>query len=101
VAVSLRPPPQTPTLHPPTPRYIVDRGDQELWDKVLSDDNTTRRQLIDQVGATLAVLLQPAIDTCSTAQHSRCPSAQHSSKVSVCTALSQQCLKAVVNVHAS
>jgi hypothetical protein len=31
-------------------RYIVDRGDQELWDKVLSDENTTRRQLIDQVG---------------------------------------------------
>ncbi len=31
-------------------RYIVDRGDQELWDKVLSDENTFRRQLIDQVG---------------------------------------------------
>jgi hypothetical protein len=30
-------------------RYIVDRGDQELWDKVLADENTTRRQLIDQV----------------------------------------------------
>lgn len=30
-------------------RYIVDRGDQELWDKVLSDDNKFRRQLIDQV----------------------------------------------------
>lgn len=33
-------------------RYIVDRGDQELWDKVLGDDNTFRRQLIDQVVST-------------------------------------------------
>lgn len=33
-------------------RYIVDRGDQELWDKVLDDDNTFRRQLIDQVVST-------------------------------------------------
>lgn len=33
-------------------RYIVDRGDQELWDKVLADDNKARRQLIDQVGRT-------------------------------------------------
>lgn len=33
-------------------RYIVDRGDQELWDKVLADDNKARRQLIDQVVST-------------------------------------------------
>lgn len=31
-------------------RYIVDRGDMELWDKVLDDENSYRRQLIDQVG---------------------------------------------------
>jgi clathrin heavy chain len=30
-------------------RYIVDRGDQPLWDKVLGEENTFRRQLIDQV----------------------------------------------------
>lgn len=33
-------------------RYIVDRGDQPLWDKVLGEENTFRRQLIDQVVST-------------------------------------------------
>jgi hypothetical protein len=33
-------------------RYIVDRCDAELWDKVLSTENTFRRQLIDQVVST-------------------------------------------------
>jgi len=32
-------------------RYIVDRGDGDLWDKVLDDSNSFRRQLIDQVGS--------------------------------------------------
>lgn len=30
----------------------MDRGDAGLWDKVLSDENTFRRQLIDQVVST-------------------------------------------------
>jgi clathrin heavy chain len=33
-------------------RYIVDRCDSELWDKVLDTENTFRRQLIDQVVST-------------------------------------------------
>eukprot|EP00879_Flechtneria_rotunda_P000465 GHRR01000566.1.p1 GENE.GHRR01000566.1~~GHRR01000566.1.p1 ORF type:complete len:1351 (+),score=578.78 GHRR01000566.1:197-4249(+) len=33
-------------------RYIVDRGDAVLWDKVLDDSNSFRRQLIDQVVST-------------------------------------------------
>jgi len=33
-------------------RYIVDRGDGELWAKVLGDDNAFRRQLVDQVNAS-------------------------------------------------
>eukprot|EP00775_Hariotina_reticulata_P002628 gene2628-2929_t len=33
-------------------RYIVDRGDADLWDKVLDDSNSFRRQLIDQVVST-------------------------------------------------
>ena len=31
-------------------RYVVERQDGELWDKVLSEENKHRRQLIDQVG---------------------------------------------------
>lgn len=37
-------------------RYIVDRGDMELWDKVLDDGNNFRRQLIDQVCCCADVL---------------------------------------------
>ena len=33
-------------------RYIVDRQDMGLWDKVLSEENENRRQLIDQVVST-------------------------------------------------
>jgi len=33
-------------------RYLVERQDLVLWGKVLSEDNTYRRQLIDQVVAT-------------------------------------------------
>ena len=33
-------------------RYLVERQNDTLWDKVLADDNTYRRQLIDQVIAT-------------------------------------------------
>ena len=30
-------------------RYVVERQDMELWAKALADDNTYRRQFIDQV----------------------------------------------------
>ena len=30
-------------------RYIVERMDSDLWNKVLEEDNQFRRQLIDQV----------------------------------------------------
>lgn len=33
-------------------RYLVERQDSELWNKVLAEDNMYRRQLIDQVIAT-------------------------------------------------
>ncbi|KAG9439770.1 hypothetical protein H6P81_019935 [Aristolochia fimbriata] len=33
-------------------RYVVERMDPELWEKVLSPDNEFRRQLIDQVVST-------------------------------------------------
>lgn len=33
-------------------RYLVERQDGDLWDKVLVEENTYRRQLIDQVIAT-------------------------------------------------
>ena len=33
-------------------RYVVERMDGDLWEKVLSPDNEYRRQLIDQVVST-------------------------------------------------
>jgi hypothetical protein len=48
-------------------RYIVDRGDQPLWDKVLGEENPFRRQLIDQVrggGSCLVMLLKEAFVAC-------------------------------------
>jgi hypothetical protein len=45
-------PPPTPAP-PPTRhdvrRYIVDRGDAALWDKVLDEANSARKPLIEQV----------------------------------------------------
>ena len=35
-------------------RYVVERMDTDLWGKVLGEDNTYRRQLIDQVRAAPA-----------------------------------------------
>ena len=40
-------------------RYIVERMDSDLWNKVLLEDNQFRRQLIDQVCFCLAVIPQP------------------------------------------
>ena len=39
-------------------RYIVERMDSDLWNKVLLEDNQFRRQLIDQVCCCLAVTPQ-------------------------------------------
>lgn len=49
-------------------RYIVERMDSDLWNKVLQEDNQFRRQLIDQVCfflavhiASIAMLLVPTL----------------------------------------
>ena len=39
-------------------RYIVERMDSDLWNKVLVEENQFRRQLIDQVHKTVHALLQ-------------------------------------------
>ena len=39
-------------------RYIVERMDSDLWNKVLLEDNQFRRQLIDQVCCCVAVTSQ-------------------------------------------
>ena len=35
-------------------RYIVERMDSDLWNKVLDESNQYRRQLVDQVLPTLS-----------------------------------------------
>lgn len=42
-------------------RYIVERMDSDLWNKVLQEDNQFRRQLIDQVCFCLATAHVPSI----------------------------------------
>ena len=38
-------------------RYVVERQDMELWAKALTEENTYRRQFIDQVRAPLTCAL--------------------------------------------
>lgn len=49
-------------------RYIVERMDSDLWNKVLLEDNQFRRQLIDQVCRDVALTFQ-ASQHCSCLHH--------------------------------
>jgi clathrin heavy chain len=51
-------------------RYLLDRGDPEVWSYVLSDNNIHRRSLVDQVVSTAVYVLPPMILNEANTDHS-------------------------------